>query len=264
MEIVETAEAFKRGADGKLYFHHTEGIVRYENKVFTARWNGREITPVEFAHLENPVLLETEDRGPLVKPSWTLAPPDGSYYIKTPSLSAYQGDVQNLILREIETYETLKQYPHPNIIHYYGYREKNGRVSGLCLQQCATTLAEMVDPGHLNKSEFLSSGRLLVDDTIRLNDIRSAIHHLHSLGLVHNDITPSNIFIAEDGKLVLGDFDSSCRNGTPLSDVSTGTKRTHGWHDPDVSVASQKNDLDAVDELDTWLFGSSDEDFLFK
>jgi hypothetical protein len=44
----------------------------------------------------------------------------------------------------------------------------------------------------------------------------------------------------------------------------TGVKRTYGWHDPDVTVSSEKNDLDALDELRVWLFGLSADEFLFR
>ncbi|KAK1585111.1 kinase-like domain-containing protein [Colletotrichum navitas] len=264
MEMIKKCEVFQREPDGKIHYRCTEGIIRWDNKLYVARWQGRQLNPSRFADLENPKLLKTEDRGPLVEPSWTLAPTGGVYYIKTPSLFDYRGEVEDMIRREIETYETLERHPHPHVVRYHGYRENRGRVSGLCLERCALTLAEKVDPRHLNKNEFLSSGRLLVDDTLHLDGILSAVAHLHSLGLVHNDITPSNILIAEDGGLLLGDFDSSCRIGKPLMDGSTGTKRTHGWHDPNITLASPQNDLDALKELQTWLIGSSTNDFIFK
>jgi len=127
-----------------------------------------------------------------------------------------------------------------------------------------STLAEEVNPQHLNKSAFLLSSRPLVGNTMKqcLSGILEGIRHLHSLGLVHNDITPSNIMRDDDGTLVLIDFDSCRKIGELLRD--TETKRTHGWHDPDVKTASEKNDLDAFSELQTWLFGLSVDEFLFK
>jgi hypothetical protein len=66
----------------------------------------------------------------------------------------------------------------------------------------------------------------------------------------------------DDGTLVLIDFDSCQKIGELLHD--TETKRTHGWHDPDIKTASEKNDLDTFLELQTWLFGLSVDKFLFK
>lgn len=46
------------------------------------------------------------------------------------------------ITREVETCETLRKNPHPNIATYYGYKETHGRVSGLCFKQYTSTLLE--------------------------------------------------------------------------------------------------------------------------
>lgn len=68
--------------------------------------------------------------------------------------------------------------------------------------------------------------------------------------------------LEEDGRWVIIDFDSCRHVGEVLRD--TGTKKTYGWHDPDVTVSSEKNDLDAFAELRAWLFGSSADEFLFR
>lgn len=261
MKIIEANEKFKR-INGKLQFNRMGGIVEHEGDVYIAEWTDRFSSPSHFSDFEKVVKLELEDRGPLIKPAWTPAP-QLDYFVKKPSLFAFAGPVENLILREIEAYELLLQNPHPNMVNYYGYRAVRGRVSGLCLEQCVSTLAGKVNPRALNKSEFVSSGRSLVDDTLRVEGIESAVAHLHSLGLVHNDINPSNIFITRDGRLALGDFDSCRRAGESLTNGSEGTKRTYGWHDPSVTVALRRNDLDAIEELRTWMFGSSADEFIF-
>ena len=102
----------------------------------------------------------------------------------------------------------------------------NRRVSGICFQLYTSTLEEKVNPRHLCKSDFLSSSRLFVDDAIKayLDGILAGIRHLHSLSIIYNDITPSNIIFKEDGTLVINDFGSYRRVGQPLE----GTQRTHG------------------------------------
>lgn len=87
------------------------------------------------------------------------------------------------------------------------------------------------------------------------------IQHLHSLGLVHNDVNPANNMVDEDGTAVLIDFDSCRRVGESLGE--TRTKRTHQWYDPGVDTALEKNDMDAWEELKTWLTGREDE-YLFE
>jgi serine/threonine protein kinase len=269
MEIIQSAEAFKPVGD-KLEFDRVEGIVRYNSVVYFGKWQDRRHPPLSLSELYDVKRVETDDRGPEVQPSWTVASskPSSSCYIKTPSLFDYActPDLERRILREVETCEVLRKHPHPNVASYRGCLETRGRVSGLCFKRYASTLADKVNPEHLNKSAFLLSGRPLVEDAMmkaQLDGILAGIQHLHSLGLVHNDITPANIMLDEDdGTWVITDFDSCRRVGEGLRD--TGTKRTYGWHDPAVAVSSEKNDLDAFSELRTWLFGSSADGFLFR
>lgn len=82
-------------------------------------------------------------------------------------------------------------------------------------------------------------------------------YHLHSLNMVHNDINPANIMLDEAGSLVLVDFDSSRFVGK--SPVETRARRTHGWHDPGVTVSMVENDLNDFEELKTRVFGSVGE-----
>lgn len=89
----------------------------------------------------------------------------------------------------------------------------------------------------------------------------SAIKHLHSLRLIHNDINSANIILNEEGILILIDYDS-CRY-IKKSLRNTDPKRAH-WHDPSVELLLEKNDLDAFRDLQIWLAGSADEDFLFE
>jgi serine/threonine protein kinase len=116
----------------------------------------------------------------------------------------------------------------------------------------------------MSKENFRSSGRELVDDNIKasLNGILAGIKHLHSLGLVHNDINPGNVMFDEDGTPILIDFDS-CRQAGELL-LETETKRTYHWHDPRVNIAQEENDLHAFEELKIWLIGSENDRFIFE
>ncbi|KAK0718732.1 kinase-like domain-containing protein [Apiosordaria backusii] len=264
MQIIQSTEAF-RIIGNKLKFDCVKVIVRHNDSVYFGKWTDRRRSPLCLSELYDVERVKTDGRGPKVQPSWTVVS-EQSCYIKTPSLLDYAGapDLERRILREVETCEILRSHPHPNVASYYGCLETQGQVSGLCFKIYVSTLAGKVNPQHLNKSDFLLSGRPLVDDAMRaqLDGVWSGIKHLHSLGLVHNDITPANIMLEEDGTWVIIDFDSCRHVGEVLRD--TGAKRTYGWHDPDVTVSSEKNDLDAFFELEAWLFGSSADEFLFR
>lgn len=64
----------------------------------------------------------------------------------------------------------------------------------------------------------------------------------------------------EEGKLFLIDFDSCPSRSESLASV----KRTYGWHNPEIKVAMDENDLNAFTELQTWLFGSSADLYEFR
>ena len=257
MEILQKNEAFKK-VDGKMQFSYVHVFVQQGGSLYYGKWTERFDLPQTLEDLQEVRRIPTEGRGPKVKTSWSAV------YVKTPSLLAYvNGNLEKQIAREIEACEIIQKNPHPNIATYYGYNETHGRVSGLCFKRYTSTLVEAVNPRHLGKAAFLSSARELVKANMKssLEGILAAIKHLHSLGLVHNDITPANIMIDGDGTLILVDFDSCRCIGESLRD--TETKRTHHWHDPSVEFSLEKNDFDAFKDLKIWLTGSVDEDFLF-
>jgi serine/threonine protein kinase len=137
-------------------------------------------------------------------------------------------------------------------------------VSGQCFKRYTSTLLEAVNPQHLGKVAFRSSARELVKEDMKssLEGLLAAIKHLRLLGRIHNDINPANIMLDEDGTLILIDFESCRYIGESLR--NTETKRTYQWHDPFVDISLEKNDLDAFNDLQVWLAGSVDDDFLFE
>ncbi|KAL5363912.1 kinase-like protein [Aspergillus floccosus] len=257
MEIVQKCEAFKK-VEGKMRFSYTQVFARRDGILYSGKWPNQHDSPNTLEELQEPKRIPTEDRDPEIEESWSAV------FIKTPSLLAYiDGNIEKRIAREVETCEILRKKTHPNIATYYGCNECHGRVSGLCFKRYTSTLLAAVNPQYLNKAAFLSSGRQLVTENVTsgLQGLLAAIKHLHSLGIVHNDINPANIMLDEESKLILIDFDSCRYLGESLR--STETKRTWHWHDPSVDISTEKNDLDAFKDLQTWLTGSTVEDFIF-
>ncbi|PNY29091.1 Uncharacterized protein TCAP_00994 [Tolypocladium capitatum] len=123
-----------------------------------------------------------------------------------------------------------------------------GRASGLVFKKYEECFLR-VDP----KRHLIVSGRPLVQNYMQhwLESLRTALGHLHSLGFVHNDSTPANIMLDQNDSPVI-DFRGLCRVGESLK----YTTRTSGWHDEAVAHAVKENDLHALAELKTWLFGS--------
>lgn len=91
-----------------------------------------------------------------------------------------------------------------------------------------------------------------------LAGIESGIRHLHSLGLVHNDINPTNIMRDGDKAIIIDS--GSCRAvGESLEDVG----RTYEWCDEKVQHAVFENDLNALEEIRIWL-GDRSQAFQFR
>lgn len=104
-------------------------------------------------------------------------------------------------MTEVEACEVLRQHPHPNIAQYLGVVVKGGRVGGLVFDRYSVTLEELLE----QQTPF--------DRERCLREIEDRIRHMHSLGLVHNDLNPANVMLDNDGKAVIIDFDSCKRDG---------------------------------------------------
>nr|AAR99465.1 serine/threonine kinase [Plenodomus lingam] len=144
--------------------------------------------------------------------------------------------------KEIQMCQMLHRYPHPNVCAYHGVTvDDSGHVSSLVFDQYDMDVSELVDRGcSFNASKCV-------------DDISAAILHMHSLGLVHCDVEPSNIFVnLQTGRFVLGDFDS-----THWVDTVLATKcGTIGWVPEDGetnNMASYEIDWFSLGMLRAWL-----------
>ena len=82
-----------------------------------------------------------------------------------------------------------------------------------------------------------------------MDDIRAGIKHLHSLGMIHCDINPHNVF-ADVEDFVIGDFDSCTLEGDEL-----GAKAgTDGWTSDDFVLAQRENDWFGFAKIEQFLF----------
>ena len=136
-------------------------------------------------------------------------------------------------------------------------------MTGLCFTRYPQSLMSMVNPGHYNKTHFISSAETRAPRARAaryLDGIEQGLRHLHALGFIHNDLNPSNIMITEEDTPVIIDFDSATIPGASVK----GAKRTHGWFDRQVIVSRESNDLDALAEIRVWLTGFSPDEYRFK
>jgi serine/threonine protein kinase len=167
-------------------------------------------------------------------------PIDGNVFLKRPKLHlAFVGTglLPKLILQEAEIMELLMRNPHPHIVRYRGCLIKRGRIVGLVLDRYPITLQHRLEKStqHFNVENCMSK-------------ITSAVCHLHSLGLAHNDLTPMNIMIDGCDDPIIIDYGSCRPFGRTL--VTAGTP---GWIDEDFTISAQEHDKNALDKIRRWL-----------
>jgi hypothetical protein len=121
--------------------------------------------------------------------------------------------IKDIMLREIDNCEMLRKHAHPNICRYLGVDY------GLDLGITALLFKRY----DMNLSDLVCDDGRVFDAAKCLGDIRKGILHIHSLGYVHCDIKPENIFVDVKARLfVIGDFDSMQQQGA-LLDYKCGT-----------------------------------------
>lgn len=241
MEIYQRGQAFVE-KDGDLEFAFTKLIIRGPNHQYfyaTAKDHIGTFSPVDTSQLEM-VPIPLENIWPLFSDDFSqameLSP--SKYYIKEPNLLSY-GDSpatlqsSNEILNEVLVCEILKANPHPNIAAYIGCVVTNGRIQGICLKRYKMTLDERLQ----DTKAF--------DRDACLREIELGIRHLHSLGLIHNDINPANIMVDDCDRSVIIDFDASYHHGEKLG-LKAGT---WGWFIAGTEFARYENDFFGLAKL---------------
>jgi serine/threonine protein kinase len=241
MEIHEQNEAFVEQNEDVI-FSHTKVILKEGDQYYYAITSHRyhstsEVDPSEL----NIVPIPSSQLWPEFPTTFTRAPEPlpSSCYVKRPSLLHYDetttsNEMADLLRNEAEICEILSQHPHPNILRYLGCVVTNGMITGLCLVKYDMALLERLsnDPRPFN-GDFCLEG------------IQKGIYHLHSLGLIHNDINPANIMMDEDDVPIIIDFDSARRDGFELG-FKAGT---FGWTDENFKVSRSENDEYGLEKI---------------
>ncbi|KAG6072451.1 hypothetical protein E4U15_006948 [Claviceps sp. LM218 group G6] len=242
MEIVTKAAVLNERGD-EVKFLYTKLVIRGKNdQFFLATTELRGTASIESIDLEKleKFAVDTDTIRPPYSARLLRAPtpvPLDSY-IKEPSLLDYDRrpnaePLSNLVLHEIEAYELLRKNPHPNIVDYRGCVVIDGRIKGICLAKYKMTLRERID----ESTDF--------DKDHCLEGIERGVRHLHSLGIVHNDINPRNIMFDELDRPIIIDFDSWQREGQKFY-YKAGTP---DWCIEETEYARVENDFYGLSKL---------------
>ncbi|CCE34228.1 uncharacterized protein CPUR_08160 [Claviceps purpurea 20.1] len=106
-----------------------------------------------------------------------------------------------------------------------------------------TLLERMAESTPFNKDLFLEG-------------IERGIRHLHSLGIVHNDINPYNIMFDELDRAVIIDFDSWQKNGQEFG----RSKGTSGWMIEGAEYSLFENDIFGLSKMQEYIYNPSSWD----
>lgn len=247
MKVVECVEAFKEQGDD-WEFDHFATTLAEGTKIFRAQSARRYDLhqDIDIRDLDCPLVpLPPEDLWPPLTDDLTHAPhpiPDDAY-AKRPTLFDYYPETsafkpRELLLHEARICEFLRRHPHKHIASYLGCINDGGFITGLCYVKYNETLSDRLE----------DSSRPLNPDSC-LMGVRQALDHLHSLGLVHNDVNPNNIMLDEQDVPILIDFNSCQWEGGSL--YGTGTP---GWTDGSSWTSSErKNDDFGLKQLSEYL-----------
>ncbi|CAK7269263.1 hypothetical protein SEPCBS119000_003480 [Sporothrix epigloea] len=235
MEIYQIDEA-RETQDGELVFTHANIILRGPNDEFfyaTVKDRASASFSVDVSTLQVTPIL-SDNIWPQYLPHLSVAPsppPPNSYVKELGELfyddTAATQQLVSLILHETNICEILKKHPHPNVATYLGCVVQDDKIKGLCFTRYAMTLKERL------KMETPFDRQRCIEE------VENGIRHLHSLGLVHNDIHPSNIMLDEADHAVIIDFDSCQHEGDKLGNKA-GTKE---WSNVRATHARRENDF---------------------
>ncbi|KAJ5186626.1 hypothetical protein N7449_011390 [Penicillium cf. viridicatum] len=268
LDILEMNEAFE-DINGCFGFAGTCVVYRTNSQLYHGMLKARcypstIVNPVDLTNIRQ---IPLSAYSPLYATELTRAhdPLPKDTHVKRPRLISYDwiskspqpSAIAESILAEVKVCELLTQCPHPNIAIYYGCQVSGDRITGLCFTKYSHTLMKEVNPGALMKRQARSTRKIIKDYSAVLAGVESGIRHLHSLGLVHNDINPSNIMFNGD-ELVIIDF-GSCQS---MSESMEGSGGTYEWCDETVKLSLPENDLNALEEIRIWL-GDDSRDFQF-
>lgn len=140
--------------------------------------------------------------------------------------------------------EQVSRINHKNIVHYYGCQVRDGRLKGIVLENHQCSLFEFF------LWEWDKLKNITLDSQRFMEELESAVSHLHMAGLAHNDLKPSNILLNKDHMPVLIDYGSCRPFGGRL--MQGGTP---GWSNSEklVIFSDKEHDLFSLGKIREWL-----------
>lgn len=149
------------------------------------------------------------------------------------------------MLAEIRTLELLLRSPHPHLPAYFGCLVEGDCqwVSGVVLPRYPKRLADIASSGEL---EAIDRPRVVAE-------LQSAIAHLHSHGLAHNDVSPWNVMLDDALRVILIDF-GAC---LPFGQYIPAVRGTPGFCTGDWTTSDPAHDTYGLEAVRRFLDDSA-------
>jgi tetratricopeptide (TPR) repeat protein len=127
--------------------------------------------------------------------------------------------------RWLKETEALKKLDHPNLAKLHEVIYEGGR--------CVLVTESL--SGRSLSALLRESGHLTPDRAVEiLGEVCKGLQHAHARGILHLDITPSNIFLRDDGKVALMDF----RTGRAQKGRYVTERGSEGFAAPELLAAA--------------------------
>jgi predicted Ser/Thr protein kinase len=112
----------------------------------------------------------------------------------------YQHDAAHVTRFEREA-QVIAQLNHPNVVPLYRYGEVDGFLY-MVMQYVDGSDLQTVLSSYRRDGEFMEP-----EDVLHiLDDVCQALDYVHSKGVIHRDVKPSNILLDKEGRAYLSDF----------------------------------------------------------
>lgn len=169
----------------------------------------------------------------------------GSFDGRTVAIKRMDKDLWNFADNEVVALQKSQADETRHLVTYFGMEQNESHLF-LATTLCATTLANCIS-GEGNIVCEIER----IDERIRiLHELAHGILHLHGLGVVHRDLTPSNVLLDMKGVVKISDM-GLARSLGPKGEVSTTTSQgTCGWVPVEVLQKGKQSE-----KVDVFSFG---------
>jgi|UniRef100_A0AC35G184 serine/threonine protein kinase len=144
--------------------------------------------------------------------------------IKDKKVCKIPGGIAN-VQRE---FSILKQLDHPNIIRLIeSFRVESKEKLYLIFEFCVTSLDYMLEDSSLKRMNEYQTHYYF-------DQIIAGLEYLHTNGVIHKDIKPTNLLVNEENILKIADFGVAEKHENPSDDVCFMSQGTPAFQAPEV------------------------------